>query len=111
MSDLGALRALASTSRWSRDVARQLLDGWQSHGGSLTEFARLLGCDYERLRRWTKRLEPASPVDDVAPSFLEVRPKPSARPLEVVAGEFIVRVPPDFDPATLRRLLTALEPC
>lgn len=111
MSDLARLRALASTSRWRRDAARQLIDGWRTHGGSLSEFARLLGCEYERLRRWTKRLEPTPPGDDVAPCFLEVRPTPPTRPLEVVVGEVVVRVPPDFDPVTLRRLLTALGPC
>lgn len=113
MIDLTALRALASQKRWSRDDARRLIDGWRTHGGPLAGFARILGCEYERLRRWSKLLEQATapPDESPAPRFFEVRPTPPTRPLEVVVGDVVVRVPPDFDPATLRRLLTTLGPC
>ncbi len=112
MSDLTALRALASKKRWSRDDARRLIDGWRAHGGPLAGFARILGCEYERLRRWSKLLEQAEPPEESAgPRFFEVRPAPPSRPLEVVVGHIVVRVPPDFDPAALRRLLTTLDPC
>lgn len=113
MTDLTALRALAARRRWSRDDARQLIDGWRTHGGPLAGFARILGCEYERLRRWSTLLDPVGPPTDETPTprFFEVRPKPPTRPLEVVVGDIVVRVPPDFDPATLRRLLTTLDPC
>lgn len=113
MIDLTALRALASKKRWSRDDARQLVGGWRAHGGPLAGFARILGCEYERLRRWSKLLDLAGPPADESPTprFFEVRPKPPTRPFEVVVGDVVVRVPPDFDAATLRRLLTTLGPC
>lgn len=112
MIDLTALRAVASKKRWSRSDARQLIDGWRVHGGPLAGFARIIGCEYERLRRWSKLLDQTTPNEETtAPRFFEVRQKPPSRPLELVVGDVIVRVPPDFDPATLRRLLTTLDPC
>ena len=113
MIDLHALRALAGKTRWSRSDAEQLVDGWRAHGGPLAGFARILGCEYERLRRWRKLLEQVTepPEESPAPRFFEVRTTPPTHPLEVIVGDVVVRVPPDFDPATLRRLLTALGPC
>lgn len=112
MIDLTTLRTLASKKRWSRHDAEQLIDGWRTHGGLLAGFARVLGCEYERLRRWSKLLDQAEPPEETStPRFFEVRPAPPTHPFEVVAGNVVVRVPPDFDPATLRRLLTTLDPC
>ena len=111
MDDLTSLRAMAGRKRWNRDDARLLVEAWQARGGSLSAFARSVGCEYERLRRWTKVLGCVEPAGTTAPRFIEVRAKTSSRPFEVVVEGAVIRVPPDFDPAALRRLLTLFGPC
>ena len=104
MPELDELRALARRGRWRSDQARWLIDAWRRDGRPLADFAAHIGCEYERLRRWTKRVEPA-------PQFIELRAAAPARPLEVVVGEVTIRVPPGFDASTLRQLLKVLAAC
>ena len=81
-----------------------LIDAWRRDGRPLADFAAHIGCEYERLRRWTKRVEPA-------PQFIELRAAAPAQPIEVVVGEVTIRVPPGFDASTLRQLLKVLTAC
>lgn len=108
MSDLTELRALAARKRWTPDTARRLNDAWRAHGGPLAEFARAIDCQYERLRRWTHLLD--NPQQPPPVHFIELT-RPPSHPLEVIVDGITIRVPPDFDPTTLRRLIATLAPC
>ena len=111
MSELTELKALARKKRWHQDDAAALLSAWRTRGGTLTDFARLVGCGYARLQRWSKQLDAVEPAIEDGPRFIEVRARPTAQPFEVVVDGAVIRVPADFEPASLRRLLTIFGPC
>jgi DNA-binding transcriptional regulator YiaG len=48
--------AKPSTERWSAEEARVVLARWRASGLTRTAFAEGQGLNYERLRRWEKRL-------------------------------------------------------
>jgi len=115
-------------TRWNAEQAQQVLERQAREGGSLAAFAEREGLDVKRLGRWRRRLgwaaseKPESPAALFVPVRLaEAEPlaaQPSVRQgaaeasgmLEVVvAGERRIRVPANFDEATLCRLVQALE--
>lgn len=124
---------------WTEAVAREMLEALERSDLSLSEFARQQGLSRRRLLFWRARLSRMAPVGALAvgPSprgrtsepeglpFLPVKllppapatPDPEARAdhIElVVSPRRRLRVPPDFDEVTLRRLLQVLDsevPC
>jgi transposase-like protein len=78
---------------------------------TVNAFAKREGLDAERLYRWRRRF--AREREAVGPALIELRPTPSARraePVEIVLGSgVVVRVAETIDPATLARLVAALE--
>ena len=105
-----------ATVRYWRDTdARAVLAAHRASGLSLPGFARRHGLTVQRLRWWRQRLSPVVSTTPGAPQWLPVQlvpepPRGPARPLEVVVrGGQVIRVPADFDPAVLRRVVTVLE--
>jgi len=101
---------------WRETDARAALAAHRASGLSLAGFARRHGLTVQRLRWWRQRLtSPASVTTPAAPQWLPVAllPAPASGPaaaLEVVVrGGQVIRVPADFDPAQLRRVVAVLE--
>ena len=93
------------------------IDQWQASGLSVRDFCARHRLPTPTFYTWRRRLQrraaeqaPFLPVQVVADT-----PRSQASPLEVVlAGGPVVRVPPGFDPASLRQLLALLReggPC
>ena len=107
--------------RWKIAKARSVLAELAASGLSLHEFASQNGLEPQRLRRWQRRLarevrrpaRAAGPAVPATPALIELRPTASARPAPtveiVLASGVIVRVAETIDPATLARLVAALE--
>ena len=90
------------------------IDQWRASGLSVRDFCARHRLPTPTFYNWRRRLrhraaEPAPflPVQVVAET---PPPPPPASPLEVVLADgAVVRVPPGFDPATLRQLLAVLR--
>ena len=98
---------------WVDRIAR-----WESSGLSRDDFAAREGITGKKLVRWRwnlRQLQSAAPapVPQTALTFVRLEtstPSISAMPLEVVLSSGrTVRVPVDFDEATLSRIVTLLE--
>jgi transposase len=95
---------------------RRLLSEWQASGFSISVFCarrRLPAASFYAWRRELKRRD-AQRAAFVPVHVLADATAPRGDSLELVlAGGRTVRVPPSFDAATLRRLLSVLEeqPC
>lgn len=110
-----AFEAARHSRYWSEAEARGVLAAYRVSGLSLRAFARQTGLSARRVRWWRERMV-APPAAGAAFLPVEVVPaKATAVPaLEVVVGGgHVVRVPRDFDAATLTRLLAVLAgpPC
>jgi hypothetical protein len=97
--------------RWKIEEARSVLD---ASGLSLSEFAIQKGLQPERLRRWQRRLaREVRAATPATPGVIELRPRPSLRsaePIEILLGSGVtLRVAETIDPATLARLIAALD--
>jgi len=98
-------------SRWSPADARLVLDAVADSGRSFLEFVREHQVDVQRLYAWRRRL--ASPPDDPAQAFVELRASEVALPpvsparyeIQLLTGE-ILRVEGAVDPAAVAALLT-----
>lgn len=100
---------------------RRVLRRWRRSGLSVRRFCEQQGLSEPSFYAWRRTIaerdrEASSGrrrrVHDhpVSPLFVPLRVTPSASVLEIVLGQGrVVRVPPGFDPATLRQLLAVLE--
>ncbi len=92
-------------ARWRRTRGQSIRAFCDEHGLSEASF-------YAWRRSIAERDQRAAREDEL-PTFVPLRVASAAPPLsaglEVVVGPEIVRVPPDFDAAALRRLLTVLR--
>jgi hypothetical protein len=104
---------------------RRQSDRLKASGLSKSEFCRREGLSPAALHWWTGeirrrdgssekvRAQKRPPRPGAARAFVPVRVKqiipPSQKPVEVVVAGYVVRVLPDFDPETLRRLVALLE--
>ena len=61
------LKEGAGRTYWNEAKARGIIDAWQQSGETLAAFARRLGVNHERLRRWASRLR-ARVEGDAVPS-------------------------------------------
>lgn len=96
------------------DEARILLDRYEVCGASLVDFARMEGIDGRSLNAWRINLERARRRDiDSVPEFIELVSTGAVgtSPFLVRCGPFAVEVPPQFDAATLARLLEVVATC
>jgi len=89
---------------------RAHVEAWASSGLSVRAFALREGLNVGSLSAWRRRLEAARAE---APSFMPVVLAASAsrrsEALELVVGEgLVLRIPADFDEATLARVVRAL---
>lgn len=98
---------------------RRILDRWDRSGLSAAEFAAVAGVGRATLYAWRRRgRDPSGRTPRrtaAAPAFLELAVgddaarSPSPPPIEVALPRGLaVRVPPGFDPDTLRRVVDAL---
>ena len=98
--------------QWRRRIAQ-----WRESGLSVREFCGRHQLAEPTFYAWRRHLlqRAADPPAVVAVQVVADRPAPKASILELVLADGrAVRVPPGFDPATLRQLLIALEgegPC
>jgi transposase len=92
---------------------RMVIGRWRRSGRSVRAFCRAEGINEPKFYWWRRRLELA---EQPKPSFLPVHvvandaDQPTARNIEVVlANGRSLRVPPGFDPHTLKALVEILE--
>jgi hypothetical protein len=98
-----------------------ILADWKKSGLGIREFCRRRRLresafwfwkkelpDREGRRREHRRPKPAGPALRILPVRVVNEP-PSQAPLEVLVGGRAVRIPGDFDPALLRKVLSVLE--
>jgi hypothetical protein len=94
---------------------RGVLARWRrTRGQSIRAFCDEHGLSEPSFYAWRRTItERDQEVADDVPAFVPLHVAPAAAPtsvgLEVVVGPEVVRVPPDFDAATLRRLLAVLR--
>ena len=116
-----AARARAKArARDGAQVWRDRVERWKQSGKTAREFARLEGIRPETLAWWKWRLQrqdavPQAPAEVTAPRLVAVHvagaePEPAASTLDLVlaCGRVVVRVGPEFDERTLRRVVDAL---
>ena len=107
--------------RWSEEVGRAMLEAFRESGEGQSAFARRHGLNSQRIYYWQQRLSSSTSTaarQQRGPgpvTFAPVRVVDSANgagaagvALEVVVGTAMVRVPPGFDEAHLRRVLATL---
>jgi transposase-like protein len=103
-------------SRWTEQEARVALAALERSGKSVGLFAAEHGLAPQRLYSWRRRLDALGEAEPTTFQELVVRPSPRASAGEsdgarleiVLASGVVVRVPPSFDAAVLRRLLEVL---
>ncbi len=95
--------------RWTVEDAREVLGDLGRSGKPVGVFATARGLDPQRVYAWRRRLG----VVTTPTEFEEVVLRPEGNNGErfeiVLCTGHVVRVPPSFDPADLRRLLEVLE--
>jgi transposase len=100
---------MATRAEWSKRVRK-----WERSGLAIEEFARREGIKAKQLSWWRWKLGSTTtpaPPPRIEPRFLPVRvvastPRLTAEPIEIaLSNGHIVRVPPEFDPAMLERVL------
>jgi transposase-like protein len=104
-------------ARWTPQEAQRVLEAWRSSGVDLAGWCRREGVEYERVRRWRSRLAVRSRRTATSPAatFLPVRVLGGDSSLEGPSFELElsrgirVRVPPQFDEASLVTLLRVVE--
>jgi transposase-like protein len=99
---------LLAHRRWSEADGHVAIKAWRRSGLTVAAFARREGVDEQRLRRWRSRV--SEDQDDVALVPVDIVTRPAAS-VEVVVGAVVIRVPPGFDEATLRRVLEVVTTC
>lgn len=115
---MAARARVTARARDSAPVWRERVDRWKQSGKTAREFAKLEGIRPETLAWWKWRLqrqEAASQADVTTPTLVPVQvsgaePEPWASSIELVLaeGRVVVRVGPEFDERTLRRVVDAL---
>lgn len=96
-----------SCARWSDVEARAALAALEASGLSLAAFAKREGLVPERLYAWRRRLGD-EPVSSRA-EFVEISARPSRHVDVVFPSGVTLRVVEMIEPATLRRLVDALD--
>ena len=110
------LQAAALGRRRTPDEIAHLLDDHRQSGLSLLAFARQRQLCYSSLLRWRRR-QPQLPhasaaVPEAHPAFVPVQIEAGTWSSDYVLGwpsGRSLRIPPQFDAASLRRLLGVLE--
>ncbi|MGQ0836826.1 MAG: IS66 family insertion sequence element accessory protein TnpA [Gammaproteobacteria bacterium] len=106
-----------ASARWTPEDAQRVLAAWHGSGLDLSAWCRREGVEYERVRRWRSRLAVRSRRTATSPTarFLPVRvlgndPSPEGPSFELELSRGVrLRVPPQFDEASLARLLRVVE--
>ena len=105
-------------ARWTPQEAQRVLEAWRSSGLDLSAWCRREGVEYERVRRWRSRLAVRSrrTATSSTARFLPVRvlsgsaPSPEGPSFELELSRGMrLRVPPQFDEASLVALLRVVE--
>ena len=89
---------------------RPHVEAWESSGLSVRAYAQREGLAIESLASWKRRLRPAGGAQtSFVPIVVEPGPMRRAEALELVVGnDMVLRIPADFDEATLARVVRAL---
>jgi transposase len=93
--------------RWSEEERRELLAACAQSGMSLWAFARESGVPYTTLAYWRRRAVTAA-TPRLVP--VEIERREDAH-VDVIVGDVVVRVGPDFDDALLVRVVRTLRAC
>jgi transposase-like protein len=103
-------------ARARRETWEQRIAAWRASGLTARQFALRIGVNANTLANWRWKLESSAGGGDGGAAFVEVTKAVlsvadvSGGALEVVCrGGRVVRVPRDFDEATLARLLDVVE--
>jgi hypothetical protein len=95
--------------RWTRADARTALSALRASRLSVAVFAARERLCAQRLYRWRRRLSATNRAAQVAPAFVEIRPR-QAEPVEVIlrSGR-VLRVSESISALALERLVLVLE--
>jgi transposase-like protein len=95
--------------RWTNVDAVAALSALHDSGLSVAAFAAREGLEAQRLYRWRRQLGATDRRTQPPPAFVEIQPR-QAEPVEVLlrSGR-VLRVSESIGPATLERLVAALE--
>ena len=104
-------------ARTSRDVWERRVENWARSGLTAKGYAAKIGVNANTLAHWKWQLgvEARASAQASPPAFVEVVASTIGQaqghaPIELVhASGLRIRVPPDFDSATLRRVLDVIE--
>lgn len=85
------------------------IEDWKRSGLSGAAWCRKEGITYCQFLYWKKHLidEPAQKV--TSQSFIEIEDVADASGVEIMVGEFSIRLSKDFDPAALCKCVRALS--
>ena len=101
----------ARQSRWTLEVAAEVVRAWKAEGGTQSAFMRRHGLPRERLRFWTRRL--AGKAEGPPPlGFVPVEVEPAVPREEAVVVEVAgvrVRVEGSASQALVARVLRAVK--
>jgi hypothetical protein len=99
--------------RWTSEDARAALDAQARSGLSPRSFAQREGIDPQRLTRWARRIggtsTSSSSRTERKARFVEIDTRPAAVVEIVLPSGVVVRVDARVEPATLRRIVAALD--
>jgi transposase len=107
----------ARRSRWTPEIAAQVVRAWEEEGGTQSAFMRKHGLPRERLRFWTRRREGTEgarkamsfvPVE-VAPAAREEAGREKGEEVQVEVGGVRVRVEAGASQELVARVLRAVK--
>jgi hypothetical protein len=88
---------------------KKRIEDWKSSGLSGAAWCRKEGATYCQFLYWKKRLFDDSIQKMDSQSFIEIEDAADTSGVEVMVGEFSIRVSKDFDSATLCKCVHALR--
>jgi hypothetical protein len=97
----------STTSVLSEHEWHRHFDGWRESGLSQSAYCREQNISFHRFRYWRSKLELPKGSGEIVRVPLQVNAP--RRSLELVCGQYTIRVPEGFDEATLKRLLGLVE--
>lgn len=109
------LTTIAQSEYWTETEGRIAVAAWRASGETAARFGEQHGLSARRLRWWDHRLgktaTTASTMIELVPIGVLHPENDRAEPIEIMVGEFKIRVPRGVDPDTLRTVVEVLRSC
>ncbi len=91
---------MGTRESWTEEVER-----WRRSGKTSAAYAAEVGVKSGTLLHWSSKLQREKPTTE----FLEAMPLKSQGQIEIECGDFVVRVPQDFDSESLANILSTVR--